>query len=110
MIVCYNGRLEWVPFLNNFQSLQTFQEFYRKWATTSPTDNSSHLLLDFDKAEYKFSEESALKFIKDLRFLPLKINSQEKLEIYIGNSFHYVRGETFLELIKVTENKLNLIV
>ena len=52
IVVCYNGRLEWVPFLNNFESLNTFQMFYRKWAIKSPTDNSYLLVLDFDEAEY----------------------------------------------------------
>jgi len=29
--VCYNGRLEWVPFINNFTSIELYQKFYSTW-------------------------------------------------------------------------------
>ena len=68
LVVCYNGRLEWVPFITHFESIEIYEKFYQKWKVLDQKNNTFSLILDFDVADYQFSEESAQKIIKALRF------------------------------------------
>jgi len=49
LAVCYNGRLGWVPFINNFASMEAYEFFYNRWKIKSPITDTNSLVLDYDK-------------------------------------------------------------
>ena len=83
-IICYNGRLGWIPFIEKFESAETIQSFLR-------TAKPNQLILDYDDLackvfnkytftmEYEFTNESSLKLIKALRNLPKELNKEKTI-------------------------------
>ena len=112
-IICYNGRLGWVPFIEKFESAQSIQNFLR-------TSKPNQLILDYDHLtcrvlnrytftmEYEFTNDTALKLIKALRNLPKGLNEEKTIEMRIGKSFDNVDQDKLIDLLKETYGRVKL--
>jgi len=116
-MICYNGRLGWVPFIEKFESRETISKNSEK---ESGNKKKNEFDLDYENlsiklfcnyefmVEYEFTDDTALKLIKALRNLPNFIKEEDQIHVRIGKSFNNVSFDILIDLLKETNNRVKL--
>lgn len=106
IIICMNGRFGWVPFTHKFQS-------------TYICCREEQVLLDYDdiksklcglklKVFFKFDVSTCENLIKAISTLPVQSDAANRLDIKIGHSIDEVNFDSFLNLLDIGYQRVNL--
>lgn len=109
MIVCFNARFGWIPFVNFFSSLAGFDE-----KTSSSPENLNYEAMKSGlcgikfQMKFKFSNSSAAVLINSLSNLRNEDDPKKRMNLMIGESIDEVDFPIIMDLMRISHGRINL--
>lgn len=109
MIVCFNARFGWIPFVNFFSSLAGFDE-----KSSANPENLNYEQMKSGicgikfQMKFKFSNSSAAVLINSLSNLRDEKEAKKRMNLSIGESINEVDFPIILDLIRISYHRINL--
>ena len=111
MIVCFNARFGWIPFVNFFSSLAGFDE---KSSSSAAQENlnyeqmKSGILGVKFQMKFRFSNSSADVLINSLSNLRNETEPSKRMNLSIGSSINSIDFPILMDLMRISKNRINL--
>lgn len=108
-IICFNARFGWIPFVNFFSSLAGYDEMTNKSEKDLNYEGMKSELccLNF-QMHFKFSNSSCKTLIDSLSNLRDEKDPEKRMNLKIGESLNKVDFPIIMELIVISNNRINL--
>ena len=109
-IICFNARFDWVPFSDQFSTSSGYQlpDEYSQENLDYEDMNSSLLGQNF-KMEFQFTDSTCKALTNCVVNLPITIKRDQMTKnLKLGSSLNQVSINNILELINVSNNRINL--
>lgn len=109
MIVCFNARFGWIPFVNFFSSLAGFDE-----KSSANPENLNYEAMKSGlcgvkfQMKFKFSNSSASVLINSLSNLRNEKDPKKRMNLSIGESINEVDFPIIMDLMRISHNRINL--